>query len=248
MGLNQSQFLCSQAYLVLSGHRSRRINRTRNMSDSLEYNCIIDCTPELRRSAEPNLLSLCAELLAARLINEDKEKSLRNRSVDEADRAAELISQVTNKVKENSANYHVFVAILEKDEPRYNSVLTRMKERYKSRERVNSINASAPKQAHIQSSDDHDNGVYTLCHSNLLIITVIILLLYICHSILPNYVHTITPFFSLYAGFNQKCKHVVSKPMVDNCCQTLHNPSKFNIRFYSHQNKMPLLAINTVLF
>ena len=164
------------------------------MSDSLEYNCMIDCTPELRRSAEPNLLSLCAELLAARLINEDKEKSLRNRSVDEADRAAELISQVTYKVKESSANYHVFVAILEKDEQRYNSVLTLLKERYKSRERVNSINVSVSEQAHLHSSDNHDNGVYTLCHSNILIITLLL-----CHSILPNYMHTIysTILFSL---------------------------------------------------
>ena len=130
------------------------------MSDSIEYNCMIDCTPELRRSAEPNLLSLCAELLAARLINEDKEKSLRNRHVEEAVRAAELICQVSSKIKENPANYHVFVAILEKDEQRYDSVLTRLKERYKSRERV--VNISAPEQAHVQSLDNHDNGVHRI--------------------------------------------------------------------------------------
>ena len=146
-----------------SGRRSN-FPSTRNMSDSLEYNCMIDCTPELRCSAEPNLLSLGAELLAARLISEDKEKSLRNRTVDEADRAAELISQITTKVKENSANYRVFVGILEKDERRYSSVLTRLKEKYKSRERVNIVDVAAPDQGHqqlcLRSSDDHDNGVY----------------------------------------------------------------------------------------
>ena len=130
------------------------------MSDSLEYNCMIDCTPQLRSVAEPNLLSLCAELLAARLINVDNDKSLRNRNVDEPYRAAELISLVTNKVKENSANYHVFVAILEKDEQRYSSVLTRLKERYKSCERVNIVNLSAAPD--LQSSDDHDNGAYLI--------------------------------------------------------------------------------------
>ena len=133
------------------------------MANTVEYNCMLDCTAELRQSAKPNLLSLCAELLAARLINEDKEKSLRNRSVDEADRAAELISQVTNKVKEDPANYHLFVAILKKDERNYNSVLTCLTERYKSREGDGvTVRASAPDQAHLRTSDVHDNGVCTL--------------------------------------------------------------------------------------
>ena len=128
------------------------------MSNSLEYDCTIDCTPELRRSAEPNLLSLCAELLAARLVNEDKEKSLRNRNIEEADRAADLVSLVTNKVKEDLSNYHVFMRILKKDGRRYKTLITRLEESYKSRGEAVRDGVSALKQLHVYPSGNPNNG------------------------------------------------------------------------------------------
>ena len=86
------------------------------MANSPEYNSIIDCIPELRRSMKHNIISLRGKLLRAQLINENKEESLRNTVREEADRAAELVSLVTNKVQEDPENYHKFVAILKKDE------------------------------------------------------------------------------------------------------------------------------------
>ena len=132
------------------------------MSNSPEYNCILDCTPELRRSAELNLLSLCAELLAARLINEDKEKSLRNRNVCEVDRAAELESLVAIKVQEDPANYHLFVDILKKDEQQYKTLITLLEETYKSRKETTCVPApaeSVPKLKQLHYSNGHNKGV-----------------------------------------------------------------------------------------
>ena len=85
------------------------------MANSPEYNGIIDCIPELRRSMKHNIISLRGKLLRAQLINENKEESLRNTVREEADRVAELVSLVTNKVREDPENYHKFVAILKKE-------------------------------------------------------------------------------------------------------------------------------------
>jgi hypothetical protein len=103
------------------------------MANSPEYNSMVDCTPELRLCVQSSIISLCGELLRARLINEDKEKSLRNRSIEETDRAAELVSLVTNKVLEDHENYHKFVAILKKDERRYKTELALLEKTYEAR-------------------------------------------------------------------------------------------------------------------
>jgi putative heme degradation protein len=106
------------------------------MANSPEYNSMVDCTPELRYSVKPNIVSLSGELLRARLINEDKDTALRNRNVEEADRAADLVSLVTNKVLEDPENYHKFVAILKKDEQQYKTALALLEKNYEARERV----------------------------------------------------------------------------------------------------------------
>ena len=120
------------------------------MANFPEYNCLVDCTPELRLAAQPNIISLCGELLRTRLINEDKEKSLRNRSVEESDRAAELVSLVTNKVREDPENYHKFVAVLKKDERGYKTVIALLEKSYETR--VKSAEGSKP-------SSGQDNGM-----------------------------------------------------------------------------------------
>ena len=56
------------------------------MANSPEYDSIIDCIPELRRSVKHNIISLCGELLRTQLINENKEESLKNTVCEEADR------------------------------------------------------------------------------------------------------------------------------------------------------------------
>ena len=109
------------------------------MSTSPEYQCFLDCIPELRLSVKADLSALSGELLAARLIHPEKESSLRNRNVDEADRAADLVSLVLGKIEEDSANYHVFVKILKKDQPQYKTVIELLEEKYRSR-----INGGSP--------------------------------------------------------------------------------------------------------
>lgn len=128
------------------------------MANSPEYNSILDCIPELRRSVESNLISLCGELLRARLINEDKEKSLRNRNVEETDRAAELVSLVASKVQEKPENYRVFVGILKKDERQYEALITLLEESYESRTK-GPTEPSEPKRL-LPSLNGHDSGTF----------------------------------------------------------------------------------------
>jgi hypothetical protein len=100
------------------------------MANSPEYNSILDCTIGLRLAVQPNIISLSGELLCARLINVDKETWLRNTSRREDDRAADLVSLVTNKVREDPKNYHEFVAILKKDERQYKTALALLERNY----------------------------------------------------------------------------------------------------------------------
>jgi uncharacterized LabA/DUF88 family protein len=103
----------------------------REMANSPEYNSMVDCIPGLRLAVQPNIISLSGELLRARLINKDKETWLRNTSISEVDRAAELVSLVTNKVREDPENYHELVAILKKDERQYETALAKLDSKYK---------------------------------------------------------------------------------------------------------------------
>ena len=133
-----------------SGVSTDPSTRRREMANSPEYNSIVDCIPELRRSVKRNIISLCGELLRARLINENKEESLRNTVREEADRAADLVSLLTNEVREDPENYHKFLAILKKDEWRYKTVIVLMEESYEAH--VKSVEGPKP-------SSGQDNGV-----------------------------------------------------------------------------------------
>ena len=123
------------------------------MSTSPEYECFLDCVPKLRVSIRANLLELSGELLAARLISPTKESSLRNRNIDEEDRAADLVSLVLHKIEEDSENYHVFVNILKKDQPQYKTVIELLERAYRAR---NGGSASPPSPVPLQ---DHSNGM-----------------------------------------------------------------------------------------
>ena len=88
-----------------------------------EYKCMRDCLTDLRLAVRADLLWLCGELHANRLISEDKERSLRNRNVDEADRVAELCSLLIDKVRLDPENYHVFLEILKKKERFFKEII-----------------------------------------------------------------------------------------------------------------------------
>ena len=89
-----------------------------------------DCVPELRLSVKGNLLQLGGELLAARLISDENEERLRNKTDDEFSRATHLVSLVVNKVREDSRNYHKFVAILMTYRDQHDAVIRRLEENY----------------------------------------------------------------------------------------------------------------------
>lgn len=99
------------------------------MDGKPEYECLKDCLPTLRVCAQNNLLSLSCELLAARLISDDNEESLRNSQIGEAERAAKLVSLVMNKIKEDCSNYHVFLDVLKKDD-QYNIVVKKVEDSF----------------------------------------------------------------------------------------------------------------------
>ena len=102
------------------------------MAATPEYNTLCDCVPVLRISAKANLLSLSGELLAARIINVDKERGLRNRSVDVGERAAELVDLVLLKVQEDHKNFNKFMNILCKDRDQYKTVIAKLEDGYKA--------------------------------------------------------------------------------------------------------------------
>ena len=103
------------------------------MTDSSEFKALIDCVPSLRIAVQANLISLSGELLAARIISVDKERALRNRNVDENERAADLVDSVVLKVQENpSENFGVFMKILHKDKKQFKVLIARLEESYHS--------------------------------------------------------------------------------------------------------------------
>ena len=101
------------------------------MSTTPEYESLKDCTPQLRLSVKDDLLTLGGELLAARLISDENEETLRDRYVSERERAAKLVSLVLSKVQETSQNYHTFVDILKRQlSGQQYAVIQRLQEMY----------------------------------------------------------------------------------------------------------------------
>ena len=124
-----------------------------------EFESMKDCVPELRLSAKTNLLSLSGELLAARLISDENEESTRNRNVNEAARAADLVSLIIDKVREDPRNFHKFLRILKKNYQQYESVINKLNNHYDMHKRA----ASQPSGVSSTTFDSDENGKATLC-------------------------------------------------------------------------------------
>ena len=104
------------------------------MSNSPEYNAFLDCISELRLAVKASPLSLSSDLVAARLISPEKEESLRNRSKDDVDRAADLTSLLLDKIQQDPKKYYgMFVEVLKKDEDQYETVLQLLEQKYRLR-------------------------------------------------------------------------------------------------------------------
>ena len=88
-----------------------------------EYRAILKATGKLTKILKNNITPICAELISKDLITLEQQKHLRNPNKDAVDRAADLVELLTDKVEENSANYHALVQILEEDRATYKDVL-----------------------------------------------------------------------------------------------------------------------------
>ena len=96
------------------------------MAESQEYKTLIRYTPEVRTSIKSHLTSLGGKLIASTLISPENDARLRNQSVSEEDRAAELVSLVLDKVKINRENYRTFIDILRTSGDHFNDLLSKL--------------------------------------------------------------------------------------------------------------------------
>ena len=77
-----------------------------------EYRTMIICTSKLETVVKDNLTVIVGELQAASIISPKNASALRNSAIDTAERAANLVAVVTNKVELSASYYHLFVSVL----------------------------------------------------------------------------------------------------------------------------------------
>ena len=94
--------------------------------DSPEYRTIIRACSHLTFAVQHTLISLSCDLIATQLISPEIGTSLTNDSRNKLERALELVTFVTNKIKQDPQNYHVFVEILKKNGTCYQEVLQQL--------------------------------------------------------------------------------------------------------------------------
>ena len=91
---------------------------------------MISCTSELKTAVSSDLVGLSGCLLAKGLISEHNHSELRNRNIEEADRAARMVELIQRKVKLDRHNYFTFTGILEGDSRFYGEILHALKRKY----------------------------------------------------------------------------------------------------------------------
>ena len=99
--------------------------------NSPEYRTIIQCTPDLTIALRGDLTKLSGELLAAGLIADDNAAALRNQFIGEAERAAQLMGFVRNRVSLDTSNYHSFIRVLEKRKADHIDILQILDNKYR---------------------------------------------------------------------------------------------------------------------
>ena len=98
--------------------------------DSPEYRTIIKACSCLTFAIQHTLFSLSSDLITTQLITPEIGTSLTNSSRGKTERALELVTLVTHKIKQNARNYHVFIEILTKNEIYYQEVLQQLSSIY----------------------------------------------------------------------------------------------------------------------
>jgi hypothetical protein len=93
---------------------------------------MVSCTTKLRAAVCNDLVRLSGYLLEKGLISQENDSGLRNRYVEEVDRAARLVELIQQKVKLDSRNYVQFTSILEEEKHHYSDILRILREAYSS--------------------------------------------------------------------------------------------------------------------
>ena len=99
--------------------------------NSPEYKAIIQCSPDLTTAVKDDLTLLSGELLAAGLIAENNAASLQIQFIGPAERAAQLVGYVLNRVSLNTDNYHSFVGVLEKRKDVHKDILKTLDKKFR---------------------------------------------------------------------------------------------------------------------
>ena len=101
------------------------------MCSTPEYKTLISLTTQLTHAVQDDLISISGDLLAESLISRDAASRLNNRMHSKAERAAEMIELIQNKVQQNFQHYHKFVQVLKKQgQEYYGDILGRLQEVY----------------------------------------------------------------------------------------------------------------------
>ena len=94
------------------------------MAESQEYKTLKRYIPKVRTAIKSHLTSLGGKLIPSNLISPENDARLRNLSISEEDRAAELVSLMLDKVKLNKENYGIFLDVLRTSGDHFNDIAT----------------------------------------------------------------------------------------------------------------------------
>ena len=99
--------------------------------NSPEYRTIVQCTPDLVTALRNDLVPLSGEFLEAGLITDDNAAALRNQFIINADRAAQLVEFVRDRVLLDPKNYVSFIQVLKQRQDDHKDILEILDKKYK---------------------------------------------------------------------------------------------------------------------
>lgn len=95
-----------------------------------EYLTVQELVNDIKLAIKPNLLTLGGQLEASRLITTDNNARLRNLMFTEAQRAAQCVQFIQDRIEEDASNYTKFYEVLMKDKMQNESILKKLHETY----------------------------------------------------------------------------------------------------------------------
>ena len=98
---------------------------------TVEHRAMINATVELTNAVKNELTSLSLKLVAKELISVDQGAELRNGNIGVLDRAAHLVTLVTNKVEQDKKNFYHFIEVLIGNRSAYRKILESLEPIYK---------------------------------------------------------------------------------------------------------------------